>query len=179
MSMENNTLQRKGAEAVTLAKPKTVHGPDIDWQPAEWTDEDQQGLTAIIEGIELSVYRENKDWPWTVKLTSEVSETPEVVDAGTAKSQSGGQTACREALNRHRRSRYQEQRQAEEAAAEQRKRDMATGHPEPEKAMKQLEEMLVTHIEPAPVTDVPAKDKAEVENNLQKARSPKRVKQAA
>jgi hypothetical protein len=94
---------------VAVSKPKTIHAKDLDWLPDEAGGDD--AVTARAEGYQLDVSRKfdddqkpSKEWLWIVRMTAEISETPEVVDTGTAKSPNGGRIAAREALNRWRRS---------------------------------------------------------------------------
>ena len=52
-----------------------------------------------------------------MKASSAVSETPELIDAGQAKSEGGAKIATKEKLNKHLRALVQEQRKAEAAKA--------------------------------------------------------------
>src|SRR5689334_8681212 len=84
------------------------------WTQAEWDDETAEELKTLVVtggGLELSVTptewivdrdRQPKQvltWEWLVKLTSEVSETPEVVDYGVSKSLRAAQRGARGAAN--------------------------------------------------------------------------------
>lgn len=68
------------------AKVSAIHVRDLAWHPAE---DDSGGRELIAEGYLLSIAPEpeGKRWSWIVRTTAEISETPEVIDAGTAKSE--------------------------------------------------------------------------------------------
>jgi hypothetical protein len=81
-------------------KPKTVRDSEIAWGP----DEASEGsVSAIVRGFELSVSPVDDKpgrWLWSVRATSEVSETPELIAADECASEKGGRRWARQTLNR-------------------------------------------------------------------------------
>jgi hypothetical protein len=82
------------------AKPKTVRDSEIAWAPDE-TGSD--GVEAVVRGFALAVTPVDDKpgrWFWSVKATSEVSETPEVIAADECASEKGGRRWARQTLNK-------------------------------------------------------------------------------
>jgi hypothetical protein len=101
---------------------QAVTADDLTFTPAEWADETQQIEVAEIRGyqITIEVEDEGKTFAWSVMATSEVSETPEIIDDSTRwpYKNRGMRQAVRMALvvlNRHLRQREPEARKAERA----------------------------------------------------------------
>jgi hypothetical protein len=103
-------------QEVTAAasRPRAIPFDEIEWRRPEWADPESQALVALVEGYEFEIGPgERKTWDWAVKATSEVSETPEVIVAGTAKSKSGAQYSAKEQFNQHRLREWQRSRGVE------------------------------------------------------------------
>jgi hypothetical protein len=89
-------------ESAPEQKPerKTVRDSEIAWAPDETGSE---GIEAVVRGFALSV-TPVEDKPgrflWSVKATSEVSETPEVIAADECATEKGGRRWARQTLNR-------------------------------------------------------------------------------
>jgi len=138
-------------------KVQTVHGHHLEWTQAESADSPEE-QTAYASGYELSIKpgEEKKSWDWSVKMTAEISETPELVDTGVAKSEAGAKTGAREATNRANRERVKAQ--------------------QPEaKAEKAEAKMTVRQQEPEPKVDLVEKTKAQVAKNLAAAKNPRKT----
>jgi hypothetical protein len=87
---------------VEQEQPKTIRDAEIGWGPHEGLEKDQDGAHAIVAGYELEVIPSDGDKPfaWIVRATSEVSETPEIIDASWAATVDGGKRWARQALNK-------------------------------------------------------------------------------
>jgi hypothetical protein len=100
-------------------KPVTLWAHKLNWRPAEWAEEGQTVLTAQGHGYELIVEPVMQPdekaavpegepipmvptgrWSWQVRSTSEVSETPELIDRGTRASESGAKIVATECVNK-------------------------------------------------------------------------------
>ncbi len=98
-------------------KPETVHLNQLDWSEYDAGKPGEEAVSVIAQGYELIVGHVLDDeqkptgaWSWVLRSTSQVSESPDVIDLGEARSMSGGQIAAKEALNRERRSAYKRAR---------------------------------------------------------------------
>jgi hypothetical protein len=104
MSTDTHT---SGGEAVATEQAK-YRALMIGALEGRWLklEDHREGFGAIVSGYELAAAREvgddgkpTKRWSWMVKLTAEISETPEVYATGGAASEAG---AKREASRRAR-----------------------------------------------------------------------------
>jgi hypothetical protein len=89
-------------------KIETVHVGDIEWSKPEWADPESQALTVITAGYELEIgpsVEQKGKWDWACRMTSQISESPELVNAGTASSASGAKRGAGTAANRDQRRR--------------------------------------------------------------------------
>lgn len=127
---------------------KIVHVGDIEWSKPEWADDDSQALTVIASGYELEIgqnVEDPKKWDWSCRMTAEISETPELVDCGTAASVSGAKRAAGTAANN-------DQRRRAKANAEARTKAQEPEEPEPQDAGEMLdgvEQQLAEAMKPA------------------------------
>lgn len=110
-------------------KIDTCHVDHLTWQKPEWADEDSEALIAHHAGYELEIGR-SREWAnkfdWSCRMTAAISETPELVDCGTAASVSGAKRGAGTAANNSMR------RRAKVAHAEKAKPEPKP-EPEPEK----------------------------------------------
>jgi hypothetical protein len=75
--MDTNYTTTSKELQMSLTKIKNVDGRSLGWSPAEWSDEAQ---AAYVLGYELVVELEGDGrWSWMTKVTSEISETPELI----------------------------------------------------------------------------------------------------
>src|SRR4051794_26753400 len=70
----------------------------LDWMELK---DDRAGDSVVAAGYELEISRQTDDegkptkrWLWAVRLTSEISETPELYDAGEAASEGGAKRSA-------------------------------------------------------------------------------------
>jgi hypothetical protein len=85
-----------------------IHVGDIPWAKPAWADDTSQALVAHANGYELEIGPNSdnpKKWDWLCKTTAEISETPEIIDSGTASSPSGAKRGAGNAANRAQRER--------------------------------------------------------------------------
>jgi hypothetical protein len=92
------------APAKPKAQPKVkepaVYAHSLSWMELE---DDREGKSVLVKGYELEVTKENEagtQWGWLVRLTSAISETPELLDAGEAKSEAGAKNRAATAVNK-------------------------------------------------------------------------------
>jgi hypothetical protein len=94
----------------------------LDPLKSQWLalEDGREGVGAIAAGYELEAVRQvgeddkpTKRWAWMVKATSEISETPELVDAGVAASQNGGKRAASRAARKAQQRRIDQARKAQ------------------------------------------------------------------
>lgn len=83
----------------------------LQWEQAEWRESLLDGVAAYHEGYECSVEKARETlatglafgqqmyW-WQVRMTSAISEWPEVYDCGFAETMSLGMDRCRVALKK-------------------------------------------------------------------------------
>jgi hypothetical protein len=81
-------------------KAPTVHNDRVEWQPSETGDADS--FDAVENGYLMTVWKDDGDWFWLVKVTAEISETPETIDSGKASSMTGAQRGACTCVNRQR-----------------------------------------------------------------------------
>jgi hypothetical protein len=92
-----------------MSKFETIHvldskdGPaNVTWARPEWADKGSEALVAYVAGYELEIgpSAETKGkWDWLVRVTAEISETPEVLDMGTASSAAGAKRGASNPAN--------------------------------------------------------------------------------
>jgi hypothetical protein len=90
-----------------MSKPACIHVAQLDWAQPEYSD-NPEALGAQVNGLEFEVAPspdQAKKFDWLVRVTAELSETPEVIDLGTASSVSGAQRGCGNAANTYQRAR--------------------------------------------------------------------------
>jgi hypothetical protein len=128
-------------EITTTSKENAVFTPitpeDLTFNPAEWADKDQKIEVAEARGYQITIEAtdEGKTFAWSVMATSEVSETPDIIDDSTRwpYKNRGTRQAVRMALvvlNRHLRQREAEARKAaREAKAEEARAEAAPTKP--------------------------------------------------
>lgn len=88
-------------------KIETIHVDHLTWSKPEWAEPDSEALVAHAAGYELEIGpgKGKNEWDWACKRTRELSETPELVAMGTAKSVSGAKRGAGTAGNNDQRLR--------------------------------------------------------------------------
>jgi hypothetical protein len=149
--MDTNYTTTSKELQMSLTKIKNVDGRSLGWSPAEWSDEAQ---AAYVLGYELVVELEGDGrWSWMTKVTSEISETPELIDCGYAKSESGAKNAAGVAVNKSVRRRRQaeaevrlageaQRREARRLVAERKRAERAAAKAAKAQAAAVVQEML-------------------------------------
>jgi hypothetical protein len=98
------------------------HVANLEFTQYEASD-DPQAVSAIVSGYEMVIEPERDEnqkivrWSYLAQATSEVSETPEVLDAGQAASLTGAQRQAANAINREIRENWKAERKAKAKAA--------------------------------------------------------------
>src|SRR4051794_37678547 len=106
-----------------------VHVAQLAWAPDEAATPEEKGQAVVAHGYELTVRLKLDDegkptrrWLWTTRMTSEISETPEILDVGEAASESGAKRAAANPVNAALRDQFARDRKTDrDAAAKQRK----------------------------------------------------------
>jgi hypothetical protein len=104
MYMAINPQSRRQA----VSAIQTIHVSDIDWSKPEWADKGSEALVAYAAGYELEIGpspEKKGSWDWLCKVTAEISDTPEVLDMGTASSVSGAKRGAGNPANKDMRQR--------------------------------------------------------------------------